>query len=77
MEINSVQTNTRPEFLRFPRNGERCAFSSLSRPFLYDAAKRGLIKTISLRERGRKRGVSLIVTDSLVAFINSRAGGAS
>ena len=69
MQTNQTTTVARPEFLRFPRTGERCPVSSLSRPFLYQLAKDGLIKTISLRERNTKRGVSLIVTDSLIDYI--------
>ena len=66
-------TNTRPEFIRFPRPSERCPLTGLSRPYLYDLKARGLIKTVSLRARGKARGVCLIVADSLVAFINSHA----
>ncbi len=77
METKSSLANTRPEFLRFPRTGKRCPFSGLSRPFLYDLKARNLIKTISLRERNKKRGVCLIVADSLADYIRGHAEGAA
>lgn len=63
----------RAEFLRFPRTGQRCPLTGLSRPFLYDLAGRGEIKTISLRDRNKARGVRLIVADSLIDWIKSHA----
>ena len=65
-----------PEYLRFPKTGSRCPVSSLARPYLYHLAKEKKIQTISLREPGRKHGVSLIVTESLLAYIRSNAGNA-
>lgn len=70
-----TSTNARPEFLRFPRTGQRCLITGLSRPFLYTLAKEGKIKTVSLRDRNKQRGVRLISADSLLAFINSHTTG--
>ena len=70
----TTPTNTRPEFLRFPRTGQRCPITGLSRPFLYTLAKEGKIKTASLRDRNKTRGVRLINADSLLAFINAHNG---
>jgi hypothetical protein len=69
---NPSPTNipSRPEFIRCPRQGERCPVTGLSRPFLYDLIKRNQIKTISLRQRNASRGVRLICTDSLIDWIN-------
>lgn len=86
MQTTPSVTAARLEFVRFPRTGERCPITSLSRPFLYAIAKQGLIKTISLRDRGKQRGVRLIVVDSLIDYINGgdqawpvskKAGGAA
>jgi hypothetical protein len=64
---------TKPEFVRFPKNGERDPHTGLTRAFLYEAAQDGRIKTISLKARGAKRGVSLIVFDSLMDYIRGQA----
>ncbi|MFZ4767667.1 MAG: helix-turn-helix domain-containing protein [Roseimicrobium sp.] len=54
---------------------EACAFSRLSKPKLYDLMNRGLIKSVSLRERGMVRGTRLVSSDSLRGFLESRASG--
>lgn len=61
-----------PEWLRV---SEACRYSRLSKPKLYQLFKRGLIKTVSLRERGMVRGTRLVSFDSLRAFLESRASG--
>jgi hypothetical protein len=61
----------KPEFIRFPRNGEREPYTQLTRGFLYKLAVEGKIKTHSLRERGKKFGVRLIVLDSLLDYIRN------
>lgn len=71
--MQTITTPTRAEFLRFPRNGSRCEVTGLSRPFLYDLATRGEIKTVSLRQRNKARGVRLIVADSLIEWIKAHA----
>jgi hypothetical protein len=63
----------RPEFIRFPRQGTVEPHTGLARAFLYQLAKQGKIRTISLRDRNKTRGVRLIVFDSLIEFIR-RAG---
>ena len=60
----------RPEFVRFPRNGEREPHTGLTRAFLYSLAAAGEIKTVKLRRRGNNAGVSLISFDSLIEYIN-------
>lgn len=54
---------------------EACQYSRLSKPKLYELIHRGLIKSVSLRERGQVRGARLISFDSLRAFLESRASG--
>lgn len=61
-----------PEWLRIR---EACQYSRLSKPKLYELINRGLIKTVSLRERGMVRGTRLVSFDSLKAFLESRASG--
>jgi len=72
----TVQTQSgavKPEFIRLPRPGATCPFTGLTRSFLYAPASQGKIKTISLRERGKARGVRLISYDSLLGFL-AKAG---
>ena len=61
-----------PEWLRV---SEACKYSRLSKPKLYQLFNLGLIKTVSLRERGMVRGTRLVSFDSLRAFLESRASG--
>jgi len=61
-----------PEFLRIP---EACRLSRLSKPKIYDLINRGLIKSISLRERGQIKGTRIIVGDSLRAYLMSKVEG--
>jgi hypothetical protein len=61
-----------PEWLRVK---EAQNFSRLSKPKLYQLFNLGLIKTVSLRERGMVRGTRLVSFDSLRAFLESRASG--
>jgi hypothetical protein len=73
---DQLQTGApKPETIRFPRAGGREPFTGLSRGFLYALASEGKIKTISLRERGKARGVRLIVYDSLIDYIRKAAEG--
>ena len=68
--FNQVTEN--PEWLRV---SEACEYSRLSKPKLYDLINRGLIKSVSLRERGQIKGTRLIAFDSLRDFLESRATG--
>ena len=54
---------------------EACEYSRLSKPKIYDLINRGLIKSVSLRERGQIKGTRLISFDSLRDFLESRATG--
>ena len=54
---------------------EACEYSRLSKPLLYRLMNRGLIRNVSLRERGRVRGARLISFDSLRQYLESRATG--
>lgn len=54
---------------------EACDYSRLSKPKIYELLNRGLIKGVSLRERGQIKGTRLISHDSLRNFLESRATG--
>jgi len=57
------------------RISEAVQYSRLSKPTLYGLIHRGLIKSVSLRERGQLKGTRLVSFDSLRAFLESRASG--
>ena len=54
---------------------EAIVYSRLSKPKLYDLINRGLIKSVSLRERGQIKGTRLISFESLRSFLEARATG--
>lgn len=60
----------RPEFLRLPRPGERCKLTGLSRTTLCELIADGHVKAKKIRKRGSLRGITLIVTDSLLAYLH-------
>jgi len=68
----SPSVHSQPEWMRVK---EACAYSRVSKPKLYDLTNRGLIKSVSLRERGMVRGTRLVSSDSLRTFLESRASG--
>ena len=60
---------SRPEWVRLPKPGQQCNITGLGRSFLAKLVREGKVDSISLRERGAKKGVRLIKYDSLMAFI--------
>ncbi len=66
------EQNSQPEWLRV---SEACRSTSISKAKLYDLINRGLIRSVSLRERGQIKGTRLICADSLRRFLESRATG--
>jgi hypothetical protein len=57
------------------RVAEACAYCRVSKPKLYDLLNRGLVKSVSLKERGQIKGTRLVSFHSLKAFLESRASG--
>ena len=73
---SSIKINTDEVIPReWLRVSEAIQYSRLSKPTLYGLFNRGLVKTVSLRERGKQRGARLVSFDSLKAFLESRASG--
>jgi excisionase family DNA binding protein len=72
-----MKTTTQNESLpkEWLRVSEACQYSRLSKPTLYNLLNRGLVKSVSLRERGQIKGTRLISFDSLRGFLESRASG--
>jgi hypothetical protein len=65
----------RPEFFRLPSRGGDPYFG-ITRSFYYEGEKRGYWRLVRLRERGKRRGVTLIPYDAVSSFVRSQTGGA-
>lgn len=61
-------------FVRLPKPGTLCPFTGLSRTQIYLLCKSGKVRSHSLRQPGKSRGVRLIDYQSLVAAIEEFAG---
>ena len=59
----------RPETFRLPKTGEGDRYFGLSRSFYYRGEELGYWALLRIRERGKKRGVTLIPFDAVSAFI--------
>jgi hypothetical protein len=57
-----------PVWVRAPKRG-REFYSGCSRPKLYEWAAKGFIRSVSIREPGRLKGVRLFHLASILAFI--------
>jgi len=62
-----------PEWIRLPRPGETEPRTGLTRGVLTRLATEGKIKSVSLRDREKKRGCRLIHLGSLLSFLSSLA----
>jgi hypothetical protein len=62
-----AQSPNEPEFYAMPRMGE--TLEGLRRGTLYALWREGVIQTISVRRRGKRRGRRLICGDSLRKFL--------
>lgn len=60
-----------PLYLRLPRNGEKCSVSGLCRSTIYElvSGPTPAVKSKLLKQPGSKRGIRLIETASLVAYL--------
>lgn len=67
-----------PEFIRLPRAGSRCPWTSLSRASLNTLVlgTDAPVKSVVLRQRGANRGVRLISLASLLEHLHGQAEGA-
>ena len=69
--MTSNTLNTRPEFYRLPPTGPD-PFFGLTRAWYYAAEKRGDIRLVRLRERGKLRGVTLVSFDAIGAYVRGQ-----
>lgn len=57
------------------RVNEACGYMRCTKPVLYRLLNAGLVKSVSLKQRGQTKGLRLVSVDSLKSFLNSRATG--
>lgn len=67
-----------PEFIRLPNPGQRCELTGLTRSSLNELvlpternAYKPPVRSVSLRRRGSRRGIRLIVAQSLLDYLYS------
>lgn len=75
---HKIDQTVRPEWLRLPKSGERCAYTGLSRSALNDLILPTSgnnydpqVKSVSLRKPGQVRGIRLIHAASLSVYLES------
>lgn len=69
----------KPEFIRLPKDGKTCPYTGLSRAYFYQLIQpsemngwNAPVKSVSLRQKGKTKGVRLIHYDSLLEYLHSR-----
>jgi hypothetical protein len=67
-QIMTDRDGNLPVWVRAPKRGHEF-YSGCSRPKLYEWAGKGFIRSVSIREPGRIKGVRLFHLASIIAFI--------
>jgi hypothetical protein len=67
----ALSASQRPEFYRLPKRGGDPYFN-LTRSWYYQAEKHGLLTLVRLRQRGRRRGVTLVSFNQIAALIHKQ-----
>jgi len=75
-ELLTERTSGLPVWIRAPKTGTDY-FSGFSRSKLYDAATKGHIRSVSIREPGQTKGTRLFNLASILAFIEKCEQGAA
>jgi len=60
-----------PEFVRLPAPKEHCPWCGLGRSHLNSLIADGSVRSVSLRKKGRARGVRLVYLQSIIDYIKS------
>ena len=74
-QLASERNGELPIWVRAPTRGKEF-YSGCSRPKLYEWAAKGYIRSVSIREPGRLKGVRLFHLASILAFIERCEAGA-
>jgi hypothetical protein len=67
-QLASERDDNLPVWVRAPKHGHEF-YSGCTRPKLYEWAAKGFIRSVSIREPGRVKGVRLFHLASILAFI--------
>ena len=67
-ELLSERQGTLPVWIRSPKSGPEF-YSGFTRSKLYEAAAKGYIRSVSIREAGQLKGTRLFLLSSILAFI--------
>ena len=73
-QIMSDRDGSLPVWVRAPKRGHEF-YSGCTRPKLYEWAAKGFIRSVSIREPGRIKGVRLFHLASILAFIERCEAG--
>ena len=71
----ALSASQRPEFFRLPRprsGGD--PYFHFTRSYYYEGEQRGYWQLIRIRERGKRRGVTLVPYDQVAAFVRKQMG---
>jgi hypothetical protein len=68
-ELLNAQQNGKPEWIRAPRGGGVEFYTGLSRARLYQGAKDGEFRSVSIRKPGQSKGCRLWHLQSILDFI--------
>jgi hypothetical protein len=68
-ELLNAQQNGKPEWIRAPRGGGVEFYTGLSRARLYQGAKDGEFRSVSIRKPGQSKGCRLWHLQSILNFI--------
>jgi len=74
-QLVSEHDGNLPVWIRAPKRGHEF-YSGCSRPKLYEWTAKGFIRSVSIREPGRIKGVRLFHLASILAFIERCEGNA-
>ena len=67
----TAATIEQPEWIRLPRPGEQEPRTGLTRSVISRLCAEGKVKSITLRERGKLRGVRLVRLESLLGYLRN------
>jgi hypothetical protein len=63
---------SRPEFFRLPKSGGDPPYFGLGRSYYYEGEKQGFWRLVRIRQRGKLRGVTLVLYAAVATFIRNQ-----
>jgi hypothetical protein len=65
---------SRPETFRLPKSRGQDRYFGMTRSFYYRGEELGYWTLIRIRERGKRRGITLVPFDAVLAFVRGQRG---